>query len=186
MHEDKGVPASPSGQSGLRPEPASRLGHSASVPNADLLLDMVGRVAAATGPDRELDVRIYHAISPGLGCSWDEFSSGMVFEKNNWCHRYTSSIDGALTLFPAHTLWAVANMEDGPIARAVRPMPGGGYTGGYLETAGHTPPLALTCAALQILAAQAIEARRAATGNTDAVADESAVANGDAPKGGDL
>jgi hypothetical protein len=30
-------------------------------------------------------------------------------------------------------------------------------------------------------AAQAIEARRAATGNTDAVADESAVANGDAP-----
>lgn len=172
------VGRSPSGRATHEPGLATRPGHSVSVPNAELLLDMVGRVAAATGPDRELDLRIYHAISPGLGCSWEEFSGGMAFEKNNWCHRYTASIDSALALLPTHTLWAVADMEDGPIARVVRPMPDGGYIGGYLEAAGRTPPLALTCAALQILAAQAIEARRAATENTDAVADESAVPTG--------
>jgi hypothetical protein len=177
---------SPDG-SGSRPTGRATDGVSpvpASIPNAsDLLLDVLGRVGAASGPDRELDVRIYHAISPGLGCTWEEFSAGMVFEKNNWCHRYTASIDSALALLPPHTLWAVANMEDGPIARVVRPMPNGGYTGGYLEAAGRTPPLALACAALQVLAAQAIEARRAET-LQDGSVHESAVGTADAPNPG--
>lgn len=62
MMDDIGRSPSGPGHSALQPKPASRLGHSASVPNA---AELAARCEAAEGPDRELDALI-HCVHEGL------------------------------------------------------------------------------------------------------------------------
>jgi hypothetical protein len=55
-------------------------------------------------------------------------------------------LDAAVMLLPANTLWAVVDMEDGPIARVCWPVANGGYLGGYIEATAPTPAEALLAA----------------------------------------
>lgn len=58
--------------------------------------DLIRRLEAATGPDRELDAAIDAVIARS-------FASDPMFPET----PYTSSLDAALTLVPAHHLWWV-------------------------------------------------------------------------------
>jgi len=54
-----------------------------------------------------------------------------------------------MSLVPDRAMWSLANMEDGPFAQVIRPMPDGGYVGGLVSANAPTPALALCAAALR-------------------------------------
>lgn len=74
--------------------------------------ELIGRLEAATGPDRELDCRISALLKPGRRATLLTYSTGPSSEQTSWVvelsdrsthfhpERYTSSIDTALTLVP--------------------------------------------------------------------------------------
>lgn len=100
------------------------------------LSDIIARVEAASGPDREIDLAIHLALYPGSdianlmrygrgldareGYAWGISGGAVVFEKwdvNGRCPFnggyplpfYTASIDAALTLLPGG--WGVIRIE---------------------------------------------------------------------------
>ncbi len=61
------------------------------------LLSLAERVEASAGPDRELDCRIYCALSGG---GFDTYAT-VVPDFNDWTTPfYTASLDAAMTLVP--------------------------------------------------------------------------------------
>lgn len=73
-------------------------------------------------------------------------------------HSYGASIDRALTLLPKGALWSVCDMEEGPYAQIIRPMPCGGYVGGLTTAKGRTAAMAI-CAAMLKASALSVNAR---------------------------
>lgn len=87
--------------------------------------DLIARLEAATGPDRELDAEIADAV---------EFDPTCLHSP-----AYTASIDAAMTLVPPDTgIWGVAKLGDQYTAHAGNP-----------DHEGATPALALCIAALR-------------------------------------
>jgi hypothetical protein len=60
--------------------------------------ELIARLEAATGPDRDLDVAIIDALFPGA---------------RKFPLEYTASIDAALTLVPEGWRWHLGNTLDG-------------------------------------------------------------------------
>lgn len=115
------------------------------------LSELIARVEAATGPDREID----RAIKEAFGHDWDysadwDYWDAIKREKASRpvAKLYTGSLDAAMTLVDPRALWAHGSMEDGPFARLCWPQPNGGFVGGYVEANAATVPLAICLAAL--------------------------------------
>ena len=132
--------------------------------------DLIERIEAALGPDREIDCRIAHSIdwrhpSERLGgepesCRtyvqhWlmikDDEPDFTHPDRCKWSviPDYSASIDAAMTLVDPRALWAHGNMEEGPFARLCWPQPDGTFGGGYVEANCATVPLSIVCAALK-------------------------------------
>lgn len=136
--------------------------------------DLIAKLQAAEKPDRELDLAIQLAIEPdgriaeltkyrrGLdsaeGYSWDILHEAAVYQHHNAdgrCYinggyplpRYTSSIDGALTLMRPHYLW---DLKRGHTCRAIVWWLERDWDdeGGPTGTSAGNPALALTIATL--------------------------------------
>lgn len=78
------------------------------------LSQLIERVEAATGPDRELDVAIILALHPEAGpynphCQGDEpiFWNAPYYKQE--CPHLTASLDAALTLLPEGWTYQVSN-----------------------------------------------------------------------------
>jgi len=100
------------------------------------------RVAAASGPDRELDLAIERAV--GTYTAFSHYRMGDDDCEEYVPTRYTASIDSAMTLVPEGWFWTTATT---PLR--------GGY-GRLIDREGYqacaqaaTPALALTAAALK-------------------------------------
>jgi hypothetical protein len=68
------------------------------------LLDLAGRVEAATGPDQELDVAIVYALHPDIGkyegqCIGDDPIFWHEPYRKQRCPCFTASLDAAMTLY---------------------------------------------------------------------------------------
>lgn len=124
--------------------------------------ELIARLEAATGPDRELDARIIHALWDSerdlmaLVDEWDGDWGVVAFELAKYipCFehnstRLTGSIDAALTLLIPGTLWGIGEMEMGVFCNLVWPQPDGDYVGGGIEAKSATPAIALCVAALR-------------------------------------
>lgn len=86
---------------------------------------------------------------PAKGCRLIEIEvARLVLGRAIGVPKYTISLDAAMTLVPAKSLWSVCDMEDGPYAQVIRAMPNGGWVGGWVGAHAATPALALTAAAL--------------------------------------
>lgn len=97
--------------------------------------EVVSWCQVSEGPDVELD-----------WCVWFMFNERPC---PNGVTAYTGSMDAALALIAERlpgAMWSVCLMEDGPFAQIIRPMPGGGYSGGLTSSGATTPPLALVAA----------------------------------------
>lgn len=76
------------------------------------LQELIGKLEAATGPDRELDCRIEAVMKPGWSAQLVDYTTGpstqqtmtswAVAKDGTWYHapRFTSSVDEALKLVP--------------------------------------------------------------------------------------
>ena len=108
------------------------------------MLDLAERVEAASGPDRELDRLIAHAIgsvpADALPCK----GGWVVDGRPHAAPPYTKSIDAAEALKPAHcgNNWSLVG-SDGPVG-----FPWQGDVCGELSDA-RTPALALVAACLK-------------------------------------
>ena len=119
------------------------------------------RCEQATGPDRELDLVVWSLCVPGVTrkhTSYFHKASGseyVIDETRDATGRliivpaYSASLDAALTLVPVKSMWSVCDMEEGPFAQVIRPMPDGGYVGGLTSSHGRAPAPALCAAALR-------------------------------------
>lgn len=131
------------------------------------MADIATRVESLTGACRETDADIFKAIgmplphefmSRGIGLSWDARQGAFVMPLDEKMQirfdhpAFTGSIDAAVALLPKASLWSVCDMEDGPYAQVIRPMPSGGYINGLTTGNAITPALALCAAALRALA----------------------------------
>lgn len=100
--------------------------------SAARLRGLIARLEAATGPDRELDIAIWHYL-------------GNPKERTPllWVGCYTSSIDAALTLVPEGHDWSIGDVNGHfggtPVA----------YVGNDTARFGETPALSLCIAALK-------------------------------------
>lgn len=82
---------------------------------ADDLQRLVERIEAASGPDRELDCRIWCAIS---GPTFD-VAVAVVPDFSQWqAPFYTASIDAAMTLVPEGRSWELTKLESAGTAQA--------------------------------------------------------------------
>ncbi len=134
----------------------------------DSLDGLIERVERCTGPDRELDYAIAVFGRPGelirrYGYKREPGDDGWYSitppiagaERISPPQPYTDSIDAALHLARDHlggaTMWSVCEMEEGPFAQLIRPMPDGGYVGGVTGSYGNSAPLAIILAALRAL-----------------------------------
>lgn len=121
------------------------------------LKELADKVEAASGPDRELECRIWAAQKGG---GFDTYRA-VVPDFGQWqAPAYTASIDAAMTLVPEGWNWMAGN-RDQPKARAYvnngqphfvsaqRPNP----KLRWFEVVAVTPALALTAAALRARAA---------------------------------
>ncbi len=85
------------------------------------LTEIIARLEAATGPDRELDAAIDDAVRPEGHTFWcaeelpvhDVLPSGIavVIRHELQCGRYTASVDAALTLVPEGWHWTVYDTD---------------------------------------------------------------------------
>ena len=135
------------------------------------LKDLLERVEKATGPDRELECRLFAAM-PDMsmleGVSIDKIwagADGAVYYTQtdrrgtyfiSGIPNYTASIDAALALCERKLgkfMWAVGDMEDGPFARLVVPLktkrPDNRPEWAVWEGHAATPPLALLRALIE-------------------------------------
>ena len=110
------------------------------------LNDLIARLEAATGADRELDVGIYRAEFP-FPCV--ELSQECQDEIDEFkAPHYTSSIDAAMTLLPAGMFWRVEISGGGSWARVWR-QGEGTSSNPKRVVAGATGPIALCIASLK-------------------------------------
>lgn len=110
--------------------------------------DLIARLEEATKGSRQLDEQIWCAAND---VEWPDAvspSSTMGRIHREDVPHYTTSIDAALTLVSAKSLWSVCDMEDGPIAQVLPPLPDGRF-GEVVSGEARTPPLALCIAALR-------------------------------------
>ena len=110
----------------------------------DDLVNLRDRIAAATGPDREIDDALW-SLTTGLSA----YTEGEPLKAGNPPRRtrlsipnYTASIDAAVTLVPYRYGWGVENY--GVHARAWLLFPKPTY-----EVKAHTKPLALCFARIE-------------------------------------
>lgn len=111
----------------------------------DELLRLAERCEQAEGPDREIDVEIARTMRVTVWLRNVEDTAN--YETTYW--RYTSSIDGALSLVPEGAFWRVGHDGEGPDPSMFRAdvlhTPGSGH---HIARAA-TPSLALCVAALK-------------------------------------
>ena len=70
------------------------------MPDSDIQR-LVERIEGATGPDRELDCRVWCAVG-GNSVDHFEVACAVVPDLNQWmAPRYTASLDAAMTLVPS-------------------------------------------------------------------------------------
>lgn len=154
---------------------------------AELFNDLAAQCEAATGADRALDHMIASVLNEGmLGAPLFRQMSHADWEQqlgnapHSWVAAYTASLDAAATLIPGGMKWEVGFARRTPHVVKVWLGNGRGYVDGYSD---HFRPLAICAAALRARAAQGIDARSGTTGTgVIGEADESPVAEGDAPK----
>ena len=123
---------------------------------AALLMDLADRCEKATGPDRELDARIYILTAGGSAADADYAAT----DPDVTCKppRFTASLDAALTLVPECADWLLrsrcSNFQNGFYAHIMQgDVNRAGRTLGECFAA--TPALALCAAALRALASGA-------------------------------
>lgn len=132
------------------------------------LSQIIAELEAAKEGSRELEAKIFAVTADKNSREFWRWrgihSTKTTTDAEAWqsfCRKrspfYTHSLDAALSLLAKGTLWAVIDMEDGPIARLCWPNPDGGFVGGYHEAYAATPALALCLAALKARAALATE-----------------------------
>lgn len=130
------------------------------------LLALAERCEAATDADRRLDAEIAAAcrfFPANMGFVWKAGLRANVPEVGRVeCHtnlgtggphyaapKFTASLDAAMTLVPANSLWCTGDGIEGPFARLCIPV-GIGYLGGEQDARyANTPALALCAAALR-------------------------------------
>lgn len=120
---------------------ASSMGSMGEAVMSDLI-KLAERCEQATGPDRELECRIWIAFQP-----FDFQTARLVVEDlEQWvAPRYTASIDAALTLVPEGCLWELNQWANGASAECATTKP---YEPQGRRAAA-TPALALCAAALR-------------------------------------
>ena len=111
------------------------------------LSDLIARIEAASGPDREINAEIGR-YAPHLVA----FLGGVPDDPQPGCLPYTASIDTALTLVPTDAFWRLGHDGDGADpsefrAQLIVPKLGGIDARGQSIAA--TPALALCAAALR-------------------------------------
>ena len=118
------------------------------------LLALAERCEKEAAGSRELDAEIakqlYAKPAP------QGYSAGFVTNRFGYTHpapEYTKSLDLARSIMPEGSLWSVCDMEDGPYAQVIRPVPGHGFVGGLTTGKGQTAVTSLCAAALRALAA---------------------------------
>lgn len=94
--------------------------------------DLIARVEAADGPDRELDAEIGRIAA-------ERFLGYIPPEPQRGCIRYTASLDAAMTLRPEGAVWKVEDHPVYGISAVVQDQ----------QSYAATPALALTAAALR-------------------------------------
>lgn len=71
--------------------------------------DLITRLEAAEGPDRELDAEIFLQIDPDATDNGDgTFDSPYFDQSHHHPRKYTASIDAALTLVPEGWIWQLS------------------------------------------------------------------------------
>lgn len=100
--------------------------------------DLIAKLEAATGPDRELDAEIYIALTPGCVSVERPPLDGLIHSDTaGWLFRwetpfpwharwqpvpcYTTSLDAALTLVPEASDWSVQVKNGRPLAAVTNP-----------------------------------------------------------------
>lgn len=113
--------------------------------------DLIRRVEAATGPDRELDARIKYAVHAGLRSfgSLDAWLSTDTSRKRSCVPEYTASIDAALALVERvlpGCQWIIGRQTAGASDAKI-----GSQSGWSKQPWTHaaTPPLAILAALLR-------------------------------------
>lgn len=105
-----------------------------------MMRDLIARLEAATGPDRELDAEIMLAVYPALGLTMT--ANGNWLSKSGIHTRveaYTASIDAALSLVPEGWAWCVHDVGIASLMQALC----------VVKASAATPELALCIAALR-------------------------------------
>lgn len=112
--------------------------------------EIARRAQQATGPDRDLDRDVMVIIRGGRVPDWIATMPGMYWDGCAFeAPDLTASTDATLRLITSvlpGAMWSVCSMEDGPYAQIIRPMPGGGYSGGLTSSGAQEPALALVAA----------------------------------------
>lgn len=116
---------------------------------AEKLKDLIARLEAADGPDREIDAAIsYSLLADPSKCMFPDqkrWVAAAVEQRWN-VPRFTASLDAALTLMPKGALWSIVSMET-VLCRIIPARPGGGYLGASEIVAHAWEPELATCAA---------------------------------------
>lgn len=112
-------------------------------------------VEQATGPDRELECRIWcESGAAGVSFAW---AIAALPDLDLWsAPRYTVSLDAAMTLVPSGFMWRLQSWPDGVNSALLEKNAGdfGAIDARHTEAFAATPALALTAAALRARAAQ--------------------------------
>lgn len=105
--------------------------------------DLIERIEAASGPDREIDLAIDLGARPDQWAQVCHDNPASV--PTQWCDddelpRYTASVDAALTLVPVDRQWSITNCRSPKTVAQV---------GAFNVGSAATPALALCAAALK-------------------------------------
>ncbi|CAB4137301.1 hypothetical protein UFOVP319_22 [uncultured Caudovirales phage] len=102
---------------------------------------IAARIEAATGPDRELDCRIWAMHTGG---NFDTYRA-VVPDFGQWqAPYYTASIDAAMMLVPEGCVW----LRKDQFTMTVYKAPADGAWAKHVDAVGATPALALAAAAI--------------------------------------
>lgn len=112
--------------------------------------DLIARLSAATGPDRELDWAIVQWIFPDAQLSypegWDDpivYHAAPLVRSKDTLPRFTESMDAAITLVPSEWMWDVAS------SGAAWVMPDNNLDGQIVIGGIRSPAIALCIASLK-------------------------------------
>lgn len=110
------------------------------------MTDLIARLEAAEGPDRELDAEIENLLAGGSDRDLEYIVSNGV-EDTTAPPRYTASIDAALTLVPEGWTWGIMHCAGAPPEVCFYRAVCGVYSS--IVAVAATPALALCIAALK-------------------------------------